>query len=521
MQKIILTTNLFKLLPVAISLISGLLIFGISESQGAQSYRINNGVTTTVDEFSVCQAVTNSSGADIFVPTNIAAEWLAFRNNLPAGVTLNGCTTMTDMQEPPNAVYGEGGNIDFQVTWSQTITIGGSPRIELNIGGVTRYATYHAGSGSTSITFRYTVQAGETDADGIAIANNSIDLNSGTVSGPASAAASLDMSSFIDSLAAVTVNTAITPPDQVTGVTLAPTANSTVMGISWAVPADNGTAITNYVVQYRLQGDTLWINLSPNPTTNTAEVTGLVGGSTYEVRVAASNGTLGAYSAVSTAEIFNVLDFSPIVWLDGSDPNGNGTPPANGSKVATWVNKAGTGTNATEGVVANQPTFETNVQNGKGAVRFVDHNRGLEGTFTRANGTDLTIIAVAQFDTGFSDRAIFEFRRGGSRGFFIDRRYASNTNFSPAITKGQFNLYTIEDTGATAVVSENTTSIFSGALTFNTDFTGAGDYVLGDDDTGGNRMVGYIGEFLIFDAQLSAADITKVKDYLKNKWGTP
>ncbi len=493
-----------------------------SLSWSAPSYRVNNSTIETIDEFGVCQNVNNTTGSDLFVPTNISAEWLAFRTQSPVGVTLTACTLMTDLAEPPNASYGLGSSIDFQVTWSQAITVAGAPRLVLDIGGVTRYATYTAGTGTTSLSFRYTVQAGDTDGNGIALTNNSIDLNGGTLSAPGPVGAGLDMTSFINSLASVIVNTSITPPNQVTGVALAPTTNSTTMGISWAIPNDNGNAITHYIVQYRLQGTSLWTNHSPNPTSNTTTVTGLTSGFTYEVRVAATNGALGPYSAISTAEIFNVLDYNPITWLDGADPNGTGTPPANGSNIATWVNKAGTGTNATEGTPANQPTYLSNVQNGKGAIRFVNHDRGLQGTFTRSTGTALTIIAVVRFDSTFTDRAVFEFAGpGAQRGFFLDRRYASNTVFSPATTKDQFNIYTIVDLGGSGTVTENSTSIYNAAMDFNTDFTGAGNYVLGDDATGGNRLNGYIGEFLIFDAQLSAADILKMKTYLQNKWGTP
>lgn len=500
-------------------------LFFISASDklwAAQSYRVNNGANQTIDEFGVCQNVDNSSGGDLFVPTNLAAEWLSFRNNTPAGVSLNPCTTMTDMDEPPNAVYGLGSHIDFQVTWSQNVTVSGNPQIELDIGGVTRYATYDSGTGSQTISFRYTVQAGDNDANGIAIADNNIDLNSGGLDDPGSVGVELDMTSFIDSLASVTVNTSITPPNQVTGVTLAPTANSTTVGVSWSIPNDNGTAITHYVVQYREQGDSLWINHSPDPTTNGTEITGLLSSTTYEVRIAASNGSLGSYSAVSTVEIFNVLDFNPITWLDGNDPAGTGTQPADGTKIGTWVNKAGTGTDATEGTTTKQPTFAANVQNGKGALRFANYDRGLEGTFTRSAGTDMTFIAVVQFDSGYSDRCVFEFRGpGNARGFFIDRRYASNTTFSPGTTKDQFNIYVIQDAGGSGTVDENTTEIYNGGFDFNTDFTGSGNYTLGDDTTGGNRLYGYIGEFLIFDEALSGANITKIKDYLKNKWGTP
>ena len=138
-------------------------------------------------------------------------------------------------------------------------------------------------------------------------------------------------------------------------------------------------------------------------------------------------------------------------------------------------------------------------------------------------GEDLTFIVIGQFDNGYSDKCLFEFKGPGSeRGFFIDRRYASNTNYSPGLTKGSLQMWRIEDNGATASVTENTsTNVFNGGTVFGTDFIGTGTYVLGDDATGGNRMYGYISEFLVFDKALSPSEISAIETYLKNKWGTP
>jgi len=46
---------------------------------------------------------------------------------------------------------------------------GGTPRLQLDIGGSTAYADYVSGSGSDTLVFQYTVRPGDTDADGIAL----------------------------------------------------------------------------------------------------------------------------------------------------------------------------------------------------------------------------------------------------------------------------------------------------------------------------------------------------------------
>jgi len=60
----------------------------------AEFYTVDTGSTVTIDEHGICQKVANASGNRIFVPTKTAAEWAAFRNNRPAGVTLEGCLTI-------------------------------------------------------------------------------------------------------------------------------------------------------------------------------------------------------------------------------------------------------------------------------------------------------------------------------------------------------------------------------------------------------------------------------------------
>jgi hypothetical protein len=57
----------------------------------AQITAINNGATVEVDRHSVCRRVTNGTGTRIMVPTGTAAEWTAFRNNAPSGVSFATC----------------------------------------------------------------------------------------------------------------------------------------------------------------------------------------------------------------------------------------------------------------------------------------------------------------------------------------------------------------------------------------------------------------------------------------------
>jgi len=57
----------------------------------------------------------------------------------------------------------------------------GTPQLALNIGGTTVNADYAYGSGTTALSFNYTILSGQTDANGISIAANSLTLNGGTL----------------------------------------------------------------------------------------------------------------------------------------------------------------------------------------------------------------------------------------------------------------------------------------------------------------------------------------------------
>ncbi|MFA7276315.1 MAG: hypothetical protein WC043_05890 [Pseudobdellovibrionaceae bacterium] len=71
--------------------------------------------------------------------------------------------------------------IPFTVTMSEAVNISGTPRIVLDVGGNTRYATYSAGTGTSSLTFTYTATIGDLDLDGLSIASATLDLNGGSV----------------------------------------------------------------------------------------------------------------------------------------------------------------------------------------------------------------------------------------------------------------------------------------------------------------------------------------------------
>ena len=68
--------------------------------------------------------------------------------------------------------------ITVRVRFSSGVSVTGTPRLALDIGGVTRYASYTGGR--DDLTFSYTVAEGDSDTDGIAISANSVTTPGGS-----------------------------------------------------------------------------------------------------------------------------------------------------------------------------------------------------------------------------------------------------------------------------------------------------------------------------------------------------
>ena len=81
------------------------------------------------------------------------------------------------------ATFKLGDQVTVKVTFTRTVTVTGSPRIGLDIGGLRRYATYRSGDGTLALLFGYVVMAGDRDTDGLDIVAASLERNGGTIEG--------------------------------------------------------------------------------------------------------------------------------------------------------------------------------------------------------------------------------------------------------------------------------------------------------------------------------------------------
>ncbi|WP_333797218.1 fibronectin type III domain-containing protein [Rheinheimera sp.] len=94
-----------------------------------------------------------------------------------------------------NGTYKLGDTISIQINFSETALVTGTPQLMLETGAVDRAINYASGSGSSSLTFSYTIQSGDTSSDLDYVATNSLTLNGGTIRDAAGNNATLTLAS--------------------------------------------------------------------------------------------------------------------------------------------------------------------------------------------------------------------------------------------------------------------------------------------------------------------------------------
>ena len=78
--------------------------------------------------------------------------------------------------------YATGDTITVALTFSEAVTVAGTPYVVLDIGGQPRHAAYSGdGSSMAGQPFSYTVLVGDKDTDGVSLQANSLTLNGGAI----------------------------------------------------------------------------------------------------------------------------------------------------------------------------------------------------------------------------------------------------------------------------------------------------------------------------------------------------
>ena len=446
--------------------------------------------------------------------------------------------------------------LTFTVNTSRPVTVTGTPRLAIDVGGVTRYATYASGTGSAALVFSYPVQAGDFDANGIALASP-LQLNGGTI---------------VDSVGNPASNLAFTLPDTsalkiqtyTAAFTTSPITSANATAVSFAIAKAPMGATFNYTITSSggagsvtgsgtISGVThsvSGVDVSALPTgTLTLSVTvSTAAGGTGAARTnsATPSLTARALDGLSPAAAYSTRRLrsayaGPLLRVRRSTDNATqdiGTTIAGGLDVTaltsfcgsasclvtTWYDQSGNGRNASQATASLQPRLVN--------AGSLEAENGLPSPYTGAAGATLktanvtlgfssnTLVAVCRnIGTGATTGGIIASGSGGWGvyyysivGYTLDGSGAGSTNSANTSPTSNF----VQLSGTYASASTANSSIYvNGALIEN--YTGTGVPVgnssnpieLGGRTAGGfttRVFTGHISEAIMFSGAITGTN---------------
>ena len=98
-----------------------------------------------------------------------------------AEVDVTSPTVTSVSSSTANGTYKIGDAVSIQVNFDENVTVTGTPQLTLETGTADRTVNYSSGSGTSALTFSYTVQAGDLSTDLDYTATNALILNGGDI----------------------------------------------------------------------------------------------------------------------------------------------------------------------------------------------------------------------------------------------------------------------------------------------------------------------------------------------------
>ena len=240
---------------------------------------------------------------------------------------------------------------------------------------------------------------------------------------------------------------------------------------------------------------------------------------------------------------FSPLDLSPTLWLDASDESTLSGP--GGGAVSQWNDKSGNGYDLTQGTATNQPTTGIGTQNGLNVISFDGSDllvaaTASDWTFLH-DGSDHTLFVVSKRpSSGTAMGLLATANAGGSRlgliviqtdSLFQHLLYGTvNTitvNNAPTVSTQNWQIGVIDaDPDNVTASARSTISVNGGADQTANTATGAVSgtapnhpLTIGSYGGGSNALLGDIAEIIVVDGTLTADEISRVENYLADKWG--
>jgi Ca2+-binding RTX toxin-like protein len=392
------TVNLTVTFSEAVTVNGGTPVLTLNDG-GTASYSSGSGTTALLFTYTVQVgqnaddlAVTSFAlgGATIKDAAGNAADLGAATGYNPAGVlridttgpTVASIATSGTSITSGNGTVGTGSIVTFNVAMSEAVTVTGAPTLSLNSGGK---ATFISGSGTSSLTFSYTVSAGQSSED---LAVTSFNLEGGAIADAAGNAANLS--------GAVNYNPAGTlKVDTSTPAVTAHLWNDTGASSTDRITSNaglTGTADPNATVRLQVDGQTITATATANASgvwsytpTNLAD-----GQHTVMASVTNAVGTIGSASLDFTLDRVSP---APVI---GSGAIANGQVTLNGTSGANDLISVYDGTS----LVGSTTTGSTGAWSFVASAAAGSHSYGVTGTDLAGNTGQGTTGYVLGTGTG-------------------------------------------------------------------------------------------------------------------------
>jgi hypothetical protein len=285
------------------------------ESGATWQYQIDGGswVTGSGTTFNLSSSAHAYAVRQTDAAGNIGAASGNYSYTLDTTAAIVNSVAITSATGAQNNYLNVGDAVTLTVRMSKTATVTGTPTLGLTIGASTVLASYVSGSGSADLVFSYTILTGQTDANGISIAANSLGLGTGTITDIAGNAAVLshalvtdNANYMVDTIAlaptlALATDSGSSSTDKITNVANI-NVTSLEAGATWQYSTDTGSSWTTG------SGSTFALSTEQTYAVGTIQVkqTDLAGNTS----TAGSNAAAWTYDHTAAALVLNSVNSS-------------------------------------------------------------------------------------------------------------------------------------------------------------------------------------------------------------------
>jgi len=154
--------------------LSGAALSSVTEANGPPSTTWNVTANTGTGDGTLGLNMVNDTGLSHDV-TNLPFTGQVFTIDKTAPTVAN-VTSST-----ANGYYNAPDLISIQVKFSEPVIVSGTPQLTLETGATDRVVDYTSGSGTDTLTFNYTIQAGDNSADLDTVSTSALAFNGGTI----------------------------------------------------------------------------------------------------------------------------------------------------------------------------------------------------------------------------------------------------------------------------------------------------------------------------------------------------